>query len=373
MKEIGSDFHFPVKALVGRRRCDDKLSISAPNTVVLGSGRDALYWIISALGLPAQSQVLLPAYLCEDVVNPFVASGHRVSFYRITSDLKVDAADLAEKLCPETRIVLYINYFGFPAPVPAAVVESAAPETVFVQDASHSFLSCQDNQAINGEIQFASYRKLLPVPDGGFVSWDTGHLSNINRVRTRWSLERIGALTSRCTGGVLKGIWLQLPGIYPKTVFRRLFVWSDALVDKYPKPAGMSAVSRYLLGRIDLEEVVQARRRNFQFLLDCLKDHGGLRPLYTALPEGVCPLGFPVLAESRDELARHLIQHRVYPPIHWELPEMVDQDAFPEAWSISRNILTLPVDQRYGLRDMARIVDAINAYEPRKVQWHAGR
>ena len=161
--------------------------------------------------------------------------------------------------------------------------------------------------------------------------------------------------------------------IFPKVMFRNLFAWSEALLASYPKPAPMSSLSRRLISSMNLKTITQIRRRNFRFLLSRLEQDERLVPLYAALPDGVCPLGFPVLAEDRDGLVQHLIEHHVYPPIHWELPKEVDSDQFPEAWSVSDHILTLPVDQRYDEDHMGRVVDIIKSYQPAKVVWATGR
>lgn len=156
-------------------------------------------------------------------------------------------------------------------------------------------------------------------------------------------------------------------------MFRQLFSWSTALLDSYPKPASMALISKRIFKSIDLQEVVASRRRNFSYLLARLEDTDDLRIIYRTLPEGVCPLGFPVLAGDRDALDRHLTKNGVYSPIHWELPVQVDSGEFSEAWSVSRHILTLPVDQRYAEEDMERVVTLVNSYVGEQVAWPAGR
>ena len=372
-KETGSDFDFPLGSLVRSRRRNTALPLEGPNTRFLASGRDALHWIIRTLGLAAGDHVLLPAYLCEDVLRPFLAHGLRVEFYGIGANLQVDGPDLATKLSPETRLVLYIPYFGFPTELTGEVVALASPQTTIVEDSSHAFLSSLGQSQVRSDIRFASYRKLLPVPYGAVVSWNADRLLDITPARTVRSMGSLGALSCRCAGAAFKNLWLRHPRLYPKAVFRKLFSWSEALLETYPKPAGMSAISRRMLGSLDLESVVESRRRNFQTLLSGLAGAKNLRPLHTSLPDGVCPLGFPILVEERDSLVRHLIKNQVYSPIHWDLPEAVDGQEFQDAWYVSSHILTIPVDQRYAEPDMARIVSLIHDHQGSEVPWAAPR
>ena len=372
VREIGSDFEFPVRSLIGHRQSGGP-AFEAPGTVFLASGRDALHWIIRSLGLPPGAQVLLPAYLCEDVLKPFLSFGMKVEFYGLTSGLQLDQADLAKKISSDTRVLLYIHYFGFPFDATPDLLGEFRSQTIVIEDSSHAFLSQLDHLRLESDVQFASLRKLLPVLDGAIVNSREGALTDIVPSRTRISIGYLAAVALRGAGAMLKSLWLRRPGVFPKRAFRRLFSWSGKLLDRYPRPAPMSALSRHLLDRMDVEGVIRTRRRNFQYLLEGLASGVEPRPLYQMLPEGVCPLGFPVLAEDRDELARRLIEHGVYPPVHWKLPPAVRRDEFPEAWAVSDHILTIPIDQRYDLDDMARVLDLIRSYEPAKVRWPVGR
>ena len=373
VREIGSDFHLSLAELRGRGQSGGWLPLEDPGSVFLSSGRDALCWIIQGLGLLPGSEVLLPAYLCSEVLAPFQAQSLKIKLYGITRELEVDVDDLLGKLGPQTRLVLFIHYFGFPQQLPQHLLEAMSPGTVLVEDATHALLSNLDGLPIRGHIRFASYRKLLPVLDGAVVSKNHAKVQDLDAPRLRRTIGRGVSVWARCAGGLLKSLWLAGPPLFPKLTFRKLFAWSEALLETSPKPAPMSTVSKYLLRSLDLEQVIAARRRNFQYLLGRFDYTDSLRPLYPSLPYGVCPLGFPILADDRDGLRGYLIEHRVYPPIHWELPESVDGHEFTEARIVSDHILTIPLDQRYNEEDMARIVGLINSYESDRALWPAGR
>jgi dTDP-4-amino-4,6-dideoxygalactose transaminase len=83
--------------------------------------------------------------------------------------------------------------------------------------------------------------------------------------------------------------------------------------------------------------------------------------VFSSLPDGVCPLGFPVKCTERNKLKERLISQQIYPPIHWTLPQHITEH-FPELQKLSSSILTIPCDQRYGLSDMKRIADILNSF-----------
>lgn len=371
-KEIGSDYEYSWSSLVRSRRRADQLPLESSDSRYLASGRDALHWIVASLGLGKNEKVLLPAYVCEEVLKPFLTHGLSVEFYRVDADLQIDKADLATKLSPDTRLLLYIHYFGFRSVIPKELIARQAHQTTIIEDSTHSFLSpFESSQQPTHKlrtIQFASYRKLLPMPDGAVLLWDSQSVPKMVPAETRRSIRSLASVSLRYTGAGLKHIRSRHPHIYPSWVHRRLFSWSETLLDTSPKPSNMSGLSKRIIRSLDLPEIVQIRRQNFQFLLTGLAALENLEPLYSNLPEDVCPLGFPILVQDRDGLAKHLALNGVYAPIHWELPDSVDKSEFSRLWLMSSRILTLPIDQRYDKFDMSRIVESVKSYLASEVQ-----
>jgi hypothetical protein len=113
----------------------------------------------------------------------------------------------------------------------------------------------------------------------------------------------------------------------------------------------MSELSSLLLyNSINFQEVVSQRRENYLELLDVLYKCA----LFPRLPETVAPSGFPLCLRDRDAAQKMLFEHEIYPPVHWPLGNAVPQE-FEESHRLSRQILTLPCDQRYGRSDMQQI------------------
>jgi len=361
-REIGSDFHLPDRSAISAGSGAGRVLLSK-GVVLCASGRDALHAAILSLRLTPSDEVLLPSYLCEDVMIPFVERGVRVIFYGVSSCLEADWEDIRRKVCPRTKALLLIHYFGFSQSSTITFMSQTYPEISLIEDCSHALLSRRDGAWLWGgaDVSVASLRKLLPLPDGGLIARRPKCVSGGAPVVFRRSLRHGLFVGCRVAAAGLKGLWLRYP-FFPKRLFRRLFSWSEGLLSASPKPARMSCLSRRLLCSADLEAVIATRRRNYAYLLENLQADETVRPLFPHLEEGVCPLGFPVLATDRDGLAQALIRERIYPPVHWELPRSVDRREFAEAWSVSDRILTLPVDQRYTLEDMRRIVSVLRSY-----------
>ena len=295
-----------------------------------------------------------------------------VDFYRINSNLSIDYDDLGSKITGKTKLLMVIDYFGFPgiprldsenSKLGGRILRGALDDNVFIlEDCTHSLLSQRIPILGLNHIRFASYRKLLPVPNGGFVECPDKSQLQFADFKCRISLQSIGSITYRCIGSLFKCFRIFGKYLVPKCIFRRLLENSEVLLEAYAKPAGLAPISKYLLDRIDVGEIINARRTNFQILLDELMISENVRPLYTSLPDEVCPLGFPLITNGRDKLVGYLIANGVYPPVHWPLPPIVDRDKFRDSWDVSKHILTIPIDHRYDAADMSRIASLVNQY-----------
>ena len=64
--------------------------------------------------------------------------------------------------------------------------------------------------------------------------------------------------------------------------------------------------------------------------------------------------------DERDGVKKKLIKNNVYPPIIWDLESYIPED-FAYERNLSKRILTVPVDQRYGFTEMSKVVEILNS------------
>lgn len=363
-KEIGGEFHLPRLCLLGRRLNQfGRFMPQDARCFLTSSGRDSLNLIIRILGLTPDDEVLLPSYLCPDILRPFREANMVVSFYRINRDLSIDLDDIERRIKKTTKALLIIHYFGYPQPIKEIQRLSCKHSLWWIEDSVQSMLSKYDGQSLGwfGDIGFTSFRKYLPVLDGSLLLINKERLSDNNPKWAGPSLSHLLYLCLRYWGMGLKSLYLKAY-LAPKFLFLWLFAQAEGLLNKYPKPAKMSSLSQKLLNRFDFDEIISRRRKNFQYLLDNWSSQA-IHPLFQGLPADVCPLGFPVFAENRDYVRQKLIKRRIYPPVHWELPLEIDKNEFGVSWEVSRHILTIPIDQRYGIDDMEYVIRQIKGLE----------
>lgn len=331
------------------------------------SGRTGLRLIAQMLKSSLQSErgVLLPAYTCPSTLQAFREDGISVMFYRIHSDLNIDLDDLFRLVKPSRPgALLFINYFGFPVTdVAASALREVKERCWVIEDCAQGSLVEQGEPVVGhiGHFAITSFRKYLPLPDGGLI---------INRAGV--TLPALPPATGqfvrrRLLGKLLRHEFLQgIPGPAKlEEAYLALFAGAESELDSHVPLQAMSRISETLLGVIDRAEAMERRRRNFMYLLRAFSEEPQLEsigmPVFRALPRGVSPLIFPIRAapELRDALRERLMGRRVFCPIHWDLPRSIDEARFPDAYRLSREILGLPIDQRYDEGDMKSLIERL--------------
>ena len=101
-----------------RRPADPAFPLEAPGSLLLRKARQALYFGIRALDLPAGDEVLMPAYHHGSEVEAFLRRGVTCRFYDLTPTLAPDPEGLDRLLGPRTRALYLIHYLGFPRTPP---------------------------------------------------------------------------------------------------------------------------------------------------------------------------------------------------------------------------------------------------------------
>ncbi len=329
-------------------------------------GRSALFHGVRALGLRPGDTVLVPAFHCASVVDPILSARFRVEFFRVHRDGHPDLGDVERRIDARTRALLVIHYFGFPQPIRELHRFATQHGLFLIEDCAHVLCGHLEGEPLGGwgDISVFSWRKFLPLYDGGHLVVNNPRLS----APIRWDREPI-LLKLKILYNMLGRIVDGRPGL--TAGFGRIGAVLTSLARTLPAGAGaartlavrnwgtdfdpsaanlrMSSISRHVLRRLDLPAVVERRRLNFLHLLKATRSLPGLAPFVDDLPDGACPIVFPIVAERRDF---HLeLRSRGVPAVSWGGVAHPDfrPDSFPDADFLFHHLILLPVHQ--DLRD----------------------
>jgi len=125
---------------------------------------------------------------------------------------------------------------------------------------------------------------------------------------------------------------------------------------------GVSRLCSRIISNTDFEEVKAVRRRNYAYLLGHFQEDEQAKLALPDLPNGVCPLFFPILVESKEEREelygrlrrRGIITHPWWDSFRREVP----WKEFPDAVYLKESVLGFPIHQDLGEGDMNRILRA---------------
>jgi hypothetical protein len=291
--------------------------------IALNTARNALEFILSQ---SEYKKLYMPYFTCDVMLEPTRKLGTTVCFYSIDENLEpIFDFDEFEK----DDAFLYTNYFG----LKNRYVESLSKLAInLIVDNAQAFYT----RPFNGESTIYSARKFFGVSDGAYLY--TKFLSNMDYPRDS-SFERMSHLLVRRDCQAEDG-------------------YSDFLNNENSLNNSeiklISNITSAVLETLDYQSIAKKRISNFNFLHSALKDSNKFS---LELTEGCVPLVYPFWTESV-ELRQHLILNRIYCPTYWPNVKTWCNPRSLE-YRLADQVIYLPVDQRYGRADLARILDFV--------------
>ena len=349
----------------------------AREIVYYDRGRDALWGALGLLGLKAGDVILVPAYLCSAVLQPIKKRRLRFKFYQIQKDMSANLKDLAEKICPETKAILVIHYFGFPQPVSGINRICRERNLFLIEDCAHVLVSKVDGRHLGsfGDAAVFSFKKTLKfLPGRGAALLIHSRRPNrtlqgaVNMRRSVSILSEVEGLINnpqsdprrfrdrQSVSGAHKNFYQGIEYfVLQQKALRFLIDRIIRLTDFLRLRPNSRIREEYLdkMTRLDLTGIVARCRENFISMLDNIKGCKDLVPVFPSLPPEVCPMGFPVFVNDRDSMFRKLLRSGLRPFILWEfLPKEVKRRLFKDADYICRHILIFPVDDFINIKNL---------------------
>ena len=119
----------------------------------------------------------------------------------------------------------------------------------------------------------------------------------------------------------------------------------------------MSNLTKRFIDSIDFDFVKEKRIENFNYLHACLKDSNHLN--IDNYGKSACPIIYPYYTND-NTLKQHLIDEKIFVATYW--PNVLEW-CKPEdiEYKLANNIIAIPIDQRYGIEDMNRIIKEIES------------
>ena len=342
---------------------------NVPHRLSFYRARNAIYHLFRALletnpGLT----VLAPDYNSGNEILAMRAAGAALRYYPIRRDMRLDPEEIERSCRTHNPDLLYvIHYAGWPQPMADVVDLCRRRGMLLVEDCALSLLSEVDGRPLGsfGDWSVFCLYKTLPLPNGALLVQNGPRLESLERLALRDAgaasvLGRTAELMVQRIRGRANGVGAALQ-IVKRGVGRAAGVLSvrranvgDIGFNLDEVDLAMSPVSHRLLERFDYGDIRRRRVDNYRRLAERLG--GDAVPLFRALPDGVCPLFFPVLVDDKHETADRLRARGVDALEFWnDSSEPGGHEMGPDAQFLRRHVLELPIHQDLTARHIDHI------------------
>ncbi|MEQ1794645.1 MAG: DegT/DnrJ/EryC1/StrS family aminotransferase [Nitrospira sp.] len=299
--------------------------------------RYALVDALRLLGIGQGHRVLLPSFLCRDLLAPITLLGAMPCWYEVEPGL---TAAGSPDMWPEADAVLAVNYFGFAQDLAPFAAYAKRTGAKIIEDNAHGYLS-RDTQGCwlgtRAAVGLFSLRKTLRIPDGAaLLVNDTALLtglpeqlpfdgSGLNPAQAlKAGIRHIPLIGSGllCTATILaRAIRKQRTGNATPLSDPS----SESKIPSSPNPwTGLAQALMHVDGDSEI-----ARRREAYSRCALAGARCGVSPVFTALPDYCAPYGYSFRGDSAGLAAMQRLADRMgFDLVTWpDLPGAVRKRA----------------------------------------------
>jgi hypothetical protein len=283
------------------KKSDLNSNLLNTNFYYYGYGRNALYFALKNAKVNEDDFVLLPSFICRDLLSAINSIGAKPIYYDVDESLS-PLQNL--NTMPKCKVVIAVNYFGFPQNLIPFKEYCLKNESILIEDNAHGFLSRDLDGKLLGtraDLGIFSFRKTI------FIEYGSGlFIKNINNLNLdEYIIQPVKKVSfSFYTKLIIKKIFplIKISGIRFLTKIirhmRKIRTGHDfpqsqldaesILPKKYAPPFGL----KKNIEKIDFKYESKRRRDLYNWLNNKIIDFGGI-PVFKELPEKCVPYGFP--------------------------------------------------------------------------------
>jgi hypothetical protein len=328
-----------------------------PKGILLASGRMALDVILKYLSDNKKiNEILYPGYLCDSLIGVAVNNNLKITFYQLDKYFHIDKASFPKDL--ENKAVLLINYFG--------LIDTSEDILFLKKNTSRCSIILDNVQAFfemfsdtKADFVFASIRKFFPVPDGGWL------IANDREFKFEFNGTRPELLFSKnkLLGGILKHY--SNSEEMEDDIFQEFLEEGEDYLDNYQSIEIISREALCILSNINFEHTALQRIANANFVLENLQQLN-IRTLFPIASVSSAPFAIPVKVKNRDKVWDKFADNKIYLLVHWPVAEYY-KDRVKPGYDISKEELSLIIDQRYNQNDLSRMFEVLNSCKAEKL------
>lgn len=304
---------------------ESKEYYSGENVVALNCAR---YGIVYAILDAAYTKIYIPFYMCPTVKQTLEMFMINYEEYHINDNFEPINVTLKEHEC-----ILLFNFCGVISS--DIFVNLVAKYKNVIIDNSQAFFSTPILEVYN----IYSCRKFIGVTDGCYVV-KKGIRHEDEKYTEDYSSNRVHILFSALEHGNNYSYeeYLNIENGFADAGIKR-----------------MSVVTHSILGQTNYDFIIERRKANYDVIKKNF-DYAGVSETITADAKAV-PMKYPLLVKNSQELRKKLVEKNIYIPFWWH--GINETNSFESM--LMSELLVLPIDQRYSVSDIERMVEIIRS------------
>lgn len=349
MREYGSEH----PAIILPDGYFEKLSELGREVMYLRSGREALLLSAIAACGSKEKTILFPAYCCWSMSAPFEKAGWTIIYYRLNEDLTVDTDYLNTLLMTyKPQAVLTMNFYGSACTDDVVqMVKDFNQRIMVIEDFSHCTFAIRQIFNEQVDIYVSSIRKSIGVCDGSVIlSKMPMPIQYIQEEQKNFADNRYLAQTEK-----MRYTWSK--DQEKKREFLNTIRECEGIINEFNAVRPISKRAMKMLQMVNGEEIAYARRENMKHLWTLLNGKVWMVPNLERCFD-YASFSLPILVENRDAIQHLLAKRGIYAPVLWPICDEARAVCRNSAY-IADNMLSIPIDQRYGWDDIEDIAVTI--------------
>ncbi len=295
----------------------------------LNTARQAIWHAFRVTGCKC---IWIPIYQCDSIRETLETHGVEVKYYH--QDRNFNPSDLRAN---DDEAVLLCNYYG---------IMSQERMRILAQTFKHPIIDCAQAffcKPIEGALMVYSCRKFVGVPDGAYVVGKDAH-KLVEEYPQCYSSDTAAFLLIRVEYGC------EGKGYEARSINENRIDHEDCM--------RMSKLTRTILDGTDYDYIISKRQENFEYAHRMLTDINLIDPTFF-MDKDTVPMVYPLVVED-DECIQRLYRAKHFQGHWWSyICDEQPEDSF-EYW-ISKNVIPVTIDQRYGKTELDYLVNVIKS------------
>jgi len=345
----------------------EKLCNTSSSFCLASSGRASIYALINILSPDSISGVLLPAYIAEGVIRPFLAMNIPTHFYNLKKNLFPDEKSITEMIESKSiKLLVIVHPLGNRVDISEIKWICEKNKILILEDFAQTLFV--DRTEFIGDFTLFSFNKFLPVHDGALL------LSHRNDISLKCDMSAMVPLPDVAIKAYDKHLEYNYLILQEsdQSNCRVLLKKTEVYYNQYYfylnsdfSQARVSQETEHQLPFYDIDELFMRRKKNQEILYQFLNSTK-IDFLYPEIDDKNVPMAVPIvlLGTDRSEFVKKAFIKGVL------LSSLIDKWNFIPEWKSGRfenemfyinNHLLLPINEFYDSDDIAFIAEVINS------------